>query len=108
MVKPEELMTEALQTDKLLSHADDILGVAANVLGKYQENEQNSVRMVAKIGLLYWWYLTISHPAELSAAYYNTAFRDGYDPHQKLKRKPPASNEIVRHCADVAEQNVCS
>ncbi|KAI3688481.1 hypothetical protein L2E82_46085 [Cichorium intybus] len=67
-------------SDRLLRHADDILGVAANLLGKYQDHEQNSVRMVAKIGLLYWWYQTISHPAKLTAGYYNTAFRDGYDP----------------------------
>lgn len=64
----------------MLRHADAVLGVAANLLRKYQENEQNPVRVVAKIGLLYWWYQTMSHPAELTAGYYNTAFRDGYDP----------------------------
>ncbi|CAI9283479.1 unnamed protein product [Lactuca saligna] len=68
-------------SDRLVRHADDILGVAANLLGKYQEKEKSSkgLRMVAKIGLLYWWYQTRSHPAELTAGYYNTAFRDGYD-----------------------------
>ncbi|KAJ9568047.1 hypothetical protein OSB04_004013 [Centaurea solstitialis] len=67
-------------SDRLLRHADSILGVATKLLRKYQENEQNSIRIVAKIGLLYWWYQTVSHPAELTAGYYNTAFRDGYDP----------------------------
>ena len=50
------------------------------MLEKYQENDQNSVLLVAKIGIIFWWYQTASHPAELTAGYYNTAVRDGYDP----------------------------
>ncbi|CAL5335538.1 unnamed protein product [Camellia sinensis] len=65
---------------KLTCHADSILSKAAKMLEKYLENEQNSVLLVAKIGIIYWWYQTVSHPAELTAGYYNTAIRDGYDP----------------------------
>lgn len=64
----------------MLSHADAILAKAAKILKKYQENKQSSILLVAKIGGIYWWYQTIAHPAELTAGYYNTALRDGYDP----------------------------
>ncbi|XP_038996279.1 inactive beta-amylase 4, chloroplastic-like isoform X2 [Hibiscus syriacus] len=65
---------------RLIYHADAILARAAKILKKYQENEQTSFMLVAKIGGIYWWYKTVSHPAELTAGYYNTALRDGYDP----------------------------
>lgn len=64
----------------MLSHADAILAKAAKILKKHQENKQSSVLLVAKIGGIYWWYQTVAHPAELTAGYYNTALRDGYDP----------------------------
>lgn len=65
---------------RLIRHADAILTKAANMLKKYQESKKSSVLLVAKIGGIYWWYHTLSHPAELTAGYYNTALRDGYDP----------------------------
>ncbi|XP_062169662.1 inactive beta-amylase 4, chloroplastic isoform X2 [Alnus glutinosa] len=65
---------------RLIQHADAILAKAANILKKYQENKRTSVILVAKIGGIYWWYRTVSHPAELTSGYYNTACRDGYDP----------------------------
>ncbi|XP_010675936.2 inactive beta-amylase 4, chloroplastic isoform X2 [Beta vulgaris subsp. vulgaris] len=65
---------------KLLHHADAILGKAADMLKKYQQDDKTSVLLVAKIGAVYWWYQTLSHAAELTAGYYNTAQRDGYDP----------------------------
>lgn len=64
----------------MLSHADAILAKSAKILKKYQENKQSSILLVAKIGGIYWWYQTIAHPAELTAGYYNTVLRDGYDP----------------------------
>lgn len=64
----------------MLSHTDAILAKAAKIFKKYQENKQSSILLVAKIGGIYWWYQTIAHAAELTAGYYNTALRDGYDP----------------------------
>lgn len=64
----------------MIHHADAILAKAANILKKYQGNEGTTVILVAKIGGIYWSYHTVSHPAELTAGYYNTAFQDGYDP----------------------------
>ncbi|GAV68812.1 Glyco_hydro_14 domain-containing protein [Cephalotus follicularis] len=65
---------------RLISHADAILAKAADALKNCQVNKQTSVILVAKIGGVYWWYQTFSHAAELTAGYYNTALRDGYDP----------------------------
>lgn len=65
---------------KLLRHADVILEKAAKMLEKYQNDGPDSVLLVAKIAVVYWWYYTGSHPAELTAGYYNTPLRDGYDP----------------------------
>ncbi|KAJ7963620.1 Beta-amylase [Quillaja saponaria] len=65
---------------RLIRHADAIIAKAANLLKKYQDNEQTTVILVAKIGGIYWWYRSVSHAAELTAGYYNTALRDGYDP----------------------------
>ncbi|KAJ0920641.1 putative glycoside hydrolase, family 14, glycoside hydrolase superfamily [Helianthus annuus] len=81
-------------SDRLLRHADAVLEIAAKLLKKYQEDEQNSVRVMAKIGLLYWWYQTLSHPAELTAGYYNTAFRDGYDPLTSMLSRHGAALQI--------------
>ncbi|KAI7734415.1 hypothetical protein M8C21_004064 [Ambrosia artemisiifolia] len=81
-------------SDRLLRHADAVLEIAAKLLKKYQEDEQNSVRVMAKIGLLYWWYQTVSHPAELTAGYYNTAFRDGYDPLTSMLSRHGAALQI--------------
>ncbi|XP_043692610.1 inactive beta-amylase 4, chloroplastic [Telopea speciosissima] len=65
---------------RLICHADAILEKAAKMLKTYQDTGANPVLLVAKIGGIYWWYQTDSHPAELTAGYYNTALRDGYDP----------------------------
>lgn len=81
-------------SDRLIRHADAILAIAANMLEKCLENDQNSVLLVAKIGVVYWWYQTVSHPAELTAGYYNTALRDGYDPLASLLSRHGAALQI--------------
>ena len=35
--------------------------------------------MTLKVAGIHWWYRTRSHAAELTAGYYNTAGRDGYN-----------------------------
>ncbi|XP_058219004.1 inactive beta-amylase 4, chloroplastic isoform X3 [Rhododendron vialii] len=81
-------------SSKLIRHADVILAKAASILEKYQENEQNTLLLVAKIGIIYWWYQTVSHPAELTAGYYNTAVRDGYDPLASVLSRHGAALQI--------------
>ncbi|KAK3013169.1 hypothetical protein RJ639_007888 [Escallonia herrerae] len=81
-------------SDRLIGHADAILAMAANILAKYQQDEQNPVLLVAKVGIMYWWYQTASHPAELTAGYYNTAVRDGYDPLASMLSRHGAALQI--------------
>ena len=37
------------------------------------------VEVTLKVAGIHWWYRTRSHAAELTAGYYNTAGRDGYN-----------------------------
>ena len=38
-----------------------------------------AVEVTLKVAGIHWWYRTRSHAAELTAGYYNTAGRDGYN-----------------------------
>ncbi|RXI03333.1 hypothetical protein DVH24_003985 [Malus domestica] len=88
------LIMGVLSFGSLLHHADDILAKAANILKKYQENEQTSIILAAKIGGIYWWYQAIAHPAELTAGYYNTVVRNGYDPVASLLSRHGAALHV--------------
>ncbi|CAL9748592.1 unnamed protein product [Musa acuminata subsp. burmannicoides] len=58
---------------KLLSHGDRLLSVASQVFGDLP------VALSAKVPLLHWWHKTRSRPSQLTAGFYNTDGRDGYD-----------------------------
>jgi hypothetical protein len=64
---------------KLIEHADHILSKAVKVLKTCQQDRPDAVLLVAKVAGIHWWYHTESHAAELTAGYYNTSYRDGYD-----------------------------
>lgn len=64
---------------KLIEHADHILSKAVKVLKTCQQDRPDAVLLVAKVAGIHWWYDTESHAAELTAGYYNTSYRDGYD-----------------------------
>ncbi|MQM19244.1 hypothetical protein Taro_052245 [Colocasia esculenta] len=57
---------------RLLSHADRLLSVASAALGDLR------VALYGKVPVMHAWYRSRSHPAELTAGFYNTASRDGY------------------------------
>lgn len=59
--------------DQLLSHCDRLLSVASKTFCNLP------VILSAKVPLVHNWHKTRSHPAELTAGYYNTNSRDGYD-----------------------------
>ncbi|WOH04143.1 hypothetical protein DCAR_0623551 [Daucus carota subsp. sativus] len=80
---------------KLIGHADAILAKAAKLFEIYEASEQQSVLLVAKVGTIYWWFKTIAHPAELTAGYYNTAIRDGYDPLASMLSRHGATLQIA-------------
>ncbi|GAB2296657.1 Beta-amylase 3, chloroplastic [Dionaea muscipula] len=63
---------------KLLEHGDKILSVAKGIF------QGTGARLSGKIAGIHWHYRTRSHPAELTAGYYNTRQHDGYLPIAKI------------------------
>lgn len=61
-------------SERLLSHADRLLSVASAAFGGLPD-----VAVYGKVPVAHAWYRSRSHPAELTAGFYNTANRDGYD-----------------------------
>ena len=59
---------------KLLAHGDAILGAAKGVF------HGTGVKLSGKIAGIHWHYNSRSHAAELTAGYYNTRDRNGYEP----------------------------
>ncbi|XP_061374328.1 inactive beta-amylase 9 isoform X1 [Gastrolobium bilobum] len=60
-------------SNQLITHGDCLLSLAASTLG------DTGVTIYGKIPLMHSWYGTRSHPSELTAGFYNTAKRDGYE-----------------------------
>lgn len=60
-------------SNQLLSHGDRLLSIASKTFSNLP------LTLSAKVPLLHYWHKTRSHPAELTAGYYNTDTRDGYD-----------------------------
>ncbi|KAH7443748.1 hypothetical protein KP509_02G049300 [Ceratopteris richardii] len=61
-------------SDLLLAHGERILASAEGVF------RESGVKISGKVAGIHWHYGSRSHPAELTAGYYNTRFRDGYLP----------------------------
>lgn len=68
-------------TGKLLSHGDGLLSVASEVFGDLP------VALSAKVPLLHCWHDTRSRPSQLTAGFYNTDGRDGYEDVAKIFAK---------------------
>lgn len=60
-------------SNQLISHGSRILSLGSTVFG------ETSVIVSGKLPLLHMWCQTRAHPSELTAGFYNTANRDGYD-----------------------------
>lgn len=61
-------------SNQLITHGDNLLSLASATFG------DSGVTIHGKIPLMHSWYGTRSHPSELTAGFYNTASRDGYEP----------------------------
>ncbi|EIE25773.1 glycoside hydrolase [Coccomyxa subellipsoidea C-169] len=61
----------------LLAHGERLVKVATSVAPERPAGLPVEVSL--KIAGIHWWYRTRSHAAELTAGYYNTANRDGYN-----------------------------
>ncbi|KAH9330641.1 hypothetical protein KI387_002749, partial [Taxus chinensis] len=93
---------------KLLEHADCILGKAVKVLKTCQQDGPDVVLLVAKIAGIHWWYRTDSHAAELTAGYYNTAYRNGYDSIAAVFARHGGSNQCPMLDSEQPEIYCCS
>nr|CAD1833387.1 unnamed protein product [Ananas comosus var. bracteatus] len=65
-------------SQQLVNHGDRILSIASNIFGELP------VEISGKVPLLHWWRGTRSRPAELTAGFYNTDGRNGYDTVAKM------------------------
>lgn len=91
-------------SNQLLQHADRLLTAASSVLNKHgrprrvkevQENADGHVvyefesacKLCVKLAGVHWWFKSRSHAAELTAGYYNTWDRDGYEDIARLLKK---------------------
>ncbi|KAL2341169.1 hypothetical protein Fmac_009109 [Flemingia macrophylla] len=61
-------------SNQLITHGNNLLSLASATFG------DSGVTIHGKIPLMHSWYGTRSHPSELTAGFYNTASRDGYEP----------------------------
>ncbi len=92
----------------LVRHADLVLSAVSEVLTKrgrprraiamvgdddddFDSYQQFRIEPAVKLGIklagVHWWFRTASHASELTAGYYNTRGRDGYDPLLQLAAK---------------------
>ncbi|XP_021727125.1 inactive beta-amylase 9-like [Chenopodium quinoa] len=60
-------------SNQLISHGNRILSIALTVFG------ETPLIISGKLPLVHSWYKTQSHPSELTAGFYNTVNRDGYE-----------------------------
>lgn len=67
--------------DTLITHGDRLLSLAATTFS------DTGVTIYGKIPLMHSWYRTRSHPSELTAGFYHTVNRDGYEPVAKIFAK---------------------
>ncbi|TKY54103.1 Inactive beta-amylase 9 [Spatholobus suberectus] len=63
---------------QLITHGDCLFSLAASTFS------DTGVQVYGKIPLMHSWYRTQSHPSELTAGFYNTIKRDGYEPVVKM------------------------
>lgn len=67
--------------NQLLTHGDRLLSVAASTFS------DTEVSTYGKVPLMHSWYRMQSHPSELTAGFYNTVKRDGYEEVAKIFAK---------------------
>ncbi|KAK3011411.1 hypothetical protein RJ639_010899 [Escallonia herrerae] len=81
----------------LISHGDRLLSLAASTFS------DTSVTLSAKVPLVHSWYRTRSHPSELTAGYYNTVNRDGYE--EVVEMFSRNSTKMILPGMDLSDEN---
>ncbi|XP_068659852.1 inactive beta-amylase 9-like [Aristolochia californica] len=85
-------------SNQLLSHGCRLLSLASSTFSS------SPVIVSGKIPLLHAWYNTRTRPAELTAGYYNTANRDGYEAVAEMFAK--SSCKMILPGMELSDQNV--
>ncbi|KAM1286682.1 hypothetical protein ACFX2J_000710 [Malus domestica] len=67
----------------LIDHGDRVLALANLAF--------EGTCIATKVSGIHWWYKTASHPAELTAGFYNSCNRDGYAPISAMLKKHKAA-----------------
>ncbi|XP_048421751.1 beta-amylase 2, chloroplastic-like isoform X1 [Pyrus x bretschneideri] len=67
----------------LIDHGDRVLALANLAF--------EGTHIATKVSGIHWWYKTASHPAELTAGFYNSCNRDGYVPISEMLKKHEAA-----------------
>lgn len=70
-------------SSQLLTHGDRLLSLAASTFNDIE----TEVTIYGKVPLMHSWYKMQSHPSELTAGFYNTFERDGYEEVAKIFAK---------------------
>lgn len=84
-------------SSQLISHGDRILSVASSVFSDIL------VSISGKLPLVHSWYRTRSHPSEMTAGFYNTANRNGYESVAEMFAKN--SCNVVLPGMDLLDEN---
>ncbi|XP_078151911.1 beta-amylase 2 isoform X2 [Carex rostrata] len=74
-------------TGYLINHIDQVLSLTRLAF--------EGIQLVIKIPLLYWWYKSASHAAELTAGFYNSTNRDGYSPVLEVLKRHGVTVKLV-------------
>ncbi|XWS08648.1 hypothetical protein CRYUN_Cryun40dG0019700 [Craigia yunnanensis] len=65
-------------SSQLISHGNRLLSLISSIFS------DTAVNVYGKVPLMHSWYKTRAHPSELTAGFYNTASRDGYEAVAKM------------------------
>eukprot|EP00898_Chlorokybus_atmophyticus_P008506 jgi/Chlat1/8657/Chrsp87S08054 len=83
-------------SNNLVQHGSRVLAAAEEVF------KGTNVQLAAKVSGIHWWYNTHSHASELTAGYYNTIQRDGYQDIAEMLAKHGAVLNFT--CAEMRDK----
>jgi beta-amylase len=84
-------------SNQLIQHGSRILASARSIFP--------TAKLAAKVAGIHWWYMTNNHAAELTAGYYNTWERNGYDFYAQMFAKYDVSFQFT--CLEMMNDDSC-
>lgn len=87
----------------------DLLGVCVAALqgpdGQVVYHFEPACQLGAKLAGVHWWFKSRGHAAELTAGYYNTRDRDGYEPVFEVRRQCALVTLLLSTCGMEQQQH---